>query len=200
MAVAFLSFCLLLVYEGIKLPSKWSFSASPLLFNMLMVWFLVSAGALLWIKRFISGLITLAVFGLGLALFFVIQGAPDLAMTQILVEVLVVVLIVFSLSGLINWPNMAHETTWHRISRGALALGFGLLVAIGAQVVLTAPFDNTVGDYFIEQSEIQGFATNIVNAILVNFRALDTLGETVVVLLGALAVFSLLGVRPWRHK
>lgn len=197
--LAFLSTCVLMAYESGNFLFTGSFlPSSPLLWS-LSAWLLFSAAPILLIRRFISGLIALGVFGLGLAFFFVTQGAPDLAMTQALVETLMVILIVFTLSGLINWPNIASEPNWHCFSRACVAVFFGLLIGIGVERVLSMPFDNAIGRYYLDNSVFESYAANVVNAILVNFRALDTLGETTVLLVGALGIFSLLGT-GWRKR
>ncbi|MCC5792652.1 MAG: DUF4040 domain-containing protein [Legionellaceae bacterium] len=169
--------------------------SSPFLLSIISLWLVGSAAMLLWVCRFIKGLIALGVFGLGLAFFFVIQGAPDVAMTQILIESLMIILIVFSLSGQGRWPDLGRESTWHRWTRGAIALGVGLLTAVMVNGLLREPFDTQLGQYFLDHSLLIGHGRNVVNVILVDFRALDTLGEVIVVLLAAVGIYGLLPKR-----
>ena len=139
-------------------------------------------------------LTALGVVGLGLALVFVLMGAPDLAMTQFLVEILIVVIALSVLQGL-----PARDSTASRGRRaGALAIASGLGATVSLLLVgmLRLPLDRTVADYYLNQSVPGGFGQNVVNVILVDFRALDTLGEIAVLAVAALGAFALLRLGP----
>jgi multicomponent Na+:H+ antiporter subunit A len=139
-------------------------------------------------------LTSLGVVGLGLALVFVLMGAPDLAMTQFLVEILVVVIVLGVLQAL-----PARDPTTSRWGRaGALAIAGGLGATVSGLLlgILRLPFDRTVADYYLRQSVPEGFGQNVVNVILVDFRALDTLGEIAVLAVAALGAFALLRLGP----
>jgi len=156
------------------------------------------AGAALVAARapsLLAGLTSLGVAGLGLALLFVVVGAPDLAMTQFLVEVLIVVIILAVLRAVPGRDAAgARRPRW----RGAaVALGMGTTVTLLLLALLRLPFDATVPQYFLTESVPGGFGRNVVNVILVDFRALDTLGEIAVLAVAALGAFALLrGGRP----
>lgn len=190
-AINLLSLCLLLAFffhsGSFPLPG----SHDPVLW-VVFLWLVVTALSLLCVRRFLLGLIGIGVFGLGVSFFFVIQGAPDLAMTQALIETLMVILIVYSLSGQGKWPDIQSETTWHRWSRATIAISMGLLIAMILQTLLKQPFDAQLGSYFLENSWLIGHGRNVVNVILVDFRALDTLGEALVLLIAAVSIYFLL--------
>ena len=136
----------------------------------------------------------LGVVGLGLALVFVLMGAPDLAMTQFLVEILIVVIALSVLQGL---PSRTPRTSrWGRAQALTIAGGLGATVSLLLLGVLRLPFDRAVADYYLRQSVPGGFGQNVVNVILVDFRALDTLGEIAVLAVAALGAFALLRLGP----
>lgn len=130
--------------------------------------------------------------GAGSALVFLFRGAPDLALTQLAVETVFVVVAAVVLRR--YRPRLAAGAAaaaapmrW----RGAAALAFGLLLGAMLLALAGAPADSAMADYFLAQSVPQAHGRNVVNVIIVDFRALDTLGEIAVVLLAALAAWPL---------
>ncbi|WP_242602147.1 hydrogen gas-evolving membrane-bound hydrogenase subunit E [Legionella nagasakiensis] len=190
-SIIFLTICLTIFIYPLSLQWNFNPGRTEFLFIVIILWLILSAIALLFVRKFINGLIALSAFGLGLAFFFIVQGAPDLAMTQALVETLMVILIVFSLSGLTQWPDIEHETNRQRWLKGGIAIIFGLFITLILNVILREPFNNTVGRYFMNNSLPVGHGRNVVNVILVDFRALDTLGETIVILIAAIGILLL---------
>ena len=137
-----------------------------------------------------AALLLLSVVGLIVALLFVRFSAPDLALTQLSVEVVTIVLIMLALYFL---PQMTpNESNMPRVGRdillaGTSGIGLGLL----AWSVLTRPY-NPISDYFLANSKTGGGGTNVVNVILVDFRGFDTLGEITVLAIAAVGIYSLL--------
>ncbi|MEM6422000.1 MAG: hydrogen gas-evolving membrane-bound hydrogenase subunit E, partial [Pseudomonadota bacterium] len=130
----------------------------------------------------------LGAVGTGLAMLFAIFGAPDVAMTQLLVDVLLVVLIAAVMARL---PDLGAR----RIGRArdlAVAGITGIAVALITLAVTVPPFDRTVPDAMVGLSVPEAFGRNVVNVILVDFRALDTFGEIVVVAIAAVAALALI--------
>ncbi|QBR84876.1 DUF4040 domain-containing protein [Legionella israelensis] len=191
-SIIFLTLCFVGGIEWPYFKHHFMLDKNELFLVIIFFWLVLPASILLFVKTFIHGLIALSLFGLGLAFFFVVEGAPDLAMTQALIETLMVILIVSNLSGVTQWPDIDRESHWHRWSRGAIALIFGFSVACMLNTVLNQPFDNIVGRYFMNNSLPIGHGRNVVNVILVDFRALDTLGETIVILIAAIGILFLL--------
>jgi multicomponent Na+:H+ antiporter subunit A len=141
------------------------------------------------------GLTSLGVAGLGLALLFVVVGAPDLAMTQFLVEILIVVIILAVLRAVPRRVTTgAPRPKW---PAATVALGMGTTVTLLLLALLRLPLDTTVPQYFLTESVPGGFGRNVVNVILVDFRALDTLGEVAVLAVAALGAFALLRGGPF---
>jgi multicomponent Na+:H+ antiporter subunit A len=135
----------------------------------------------------------LGVVGYSVAFVFILFGAPDVAMTQFMVETLTVILLVLVFYHLPPFAQLSSRRARRRDLAIALAAGslmtLFLLAAIGAQ---HAP---PISDYFAENSWLLAHGRNVVNTILVDFRGLDTLGEITVLALAGVGVFALLKLR-----
>ncbi len=140
-------------------------------------------------KRMLS-LITLSVVGLIVSVAFARFSAPDLALTQLAVEVVTVILLMLALYFLPQ--KTATESSPGRVSRDiGIAAAIAGIVATINYAFISQPFD-TISDYFIANSKTGGGGTNAVNVILVDFRGIDTLGEILVLGIAALGIFKLL--------
>ncbi len=141
----------------------------------------------------ITAITGLGVVGIGIALIFVLYSAPDVAITQLLVETLVVVL--FAAAAL-RLPALGAEPLKKRWLDALVALGMGGTVTLILLMVTTGPIDRSLTDFFEASSYPDAYGQNIVNVILVDFRALDTFGEIAVVLVAAIGIFALLRSKP----
>ncbi|PWJ12076.1 putative monovalent cation/H+ antiporter subunit A [Jannaschia seohaensis] len=132
----------------------------------------------------------LGVVGVGVALIFITFGAPDVAITQLLVEVLVVVLVAVAMLKLpqMNVEHVKAVRVWDLL----LALTIGVSTTVVLLTVMDTPFDLRLTEFFEQASAPVAFGRNIVNVILVDFRALDTFGEIAVVAIAALGAYALL--------
>ncbi|WP_341936309.1 putative monovalent cation/H+ antiporter subunit A [Marinimicrobium sp. C2-29] len=136
---------------------------------------------------------TLGVLGFSVALTFILFSAPDLGITQVLVETLTVILLVLVLFRL---PGFSQYSTRFEIWRdGTVAAIFGVFITLAMLAALDVRYFESISDFFIEASYPQAHGHNIVNVILVDFRALDTLGEIFVLAIAALGVYSMLTLR-----
>lgn len=142
----------------------------------------------------LAALVLLTVVGFALVLWFFALGASDVALTQLLVEILTVVVIVLVLK------RLPREFDRESRRRRAVAVPIALLSGVAATAaVLTFSGHRDLaeaGRFFLEEAEGLTGGTNVVNTILVDFRALDTLGELVVLALTAVAIVALLDARP----
>jgi len=138
----------------------------------------------------LSALICTSIVGLVVSLAFLQFSAPDLALTQISVEVVTTILLLLAI-------NLLPRTTPDELSRaskiggGVFAIAGGIGVAALAYAVMTRGFE-TISGYHLEQSKPGGGGTNVVNVILVDFRGFDTFGEIIVLAIAALTIFALL--------
>jgi multicomponent K+:H+ antiporter subunit A len=139
----------------------------------------------------LAALLVLGVVGLIVSLVFVRFSAPDLALTQISVEVVTIILLMLALYFL---PQITpHDSDKSRILRDVLlAGGAGLGVALLTLAILTRPYDTGLADFFLANSVSGGGGTNVVNVILVDFRGFDTLGEITVLAIAGLGVYLML--------
>ncbi len=152
---------------------------------------IIATLATVWLhkQRFIA-LITIGVVGLVVSLAFVKFSAPDLALTQLSVEIVTIVLLLLALYFLPQ--HGAAEKSPGRIWRdGAIALVAGAGTAALAWAVLTRPYD-TIAGYYLANSVPGGGGSNVVNVILVDFRGYDTLGEITVLALAGLGIVAML--------
>jgi multicomponent Na+:H+ antiporter subunit A len=133
---------------------------------------------------------SLGIVGYGVSLIFVLYGAPDLAMTQFVTETLTLLLFVLVLHKLPAFRRYSNRSTMLRdVAVAGLAGAFMFSIVLASLRVKIAP---SISDYFVENSYPLAHGRNIVNVILVDFRALDTLGEITVLVVAALGAFGLL--------
>ena len=141
----------------------------------------------------ITAVLGLAIIGLGMAFLFARLGAPDLALTLMLVESLTVVLFIYIVHGLPKIRNITKSGG--RIFDACLSLAVGGTMALLALKSQTVQLHPTISGTLTDWSYALAKGKNVVNVILVDFRALDTLGEITVIALAAV------GVRlVWMHK
>ncbi|MGC9385585.1 MAG: monovalent cation/H+ antiporter subunit A [Hydrogenovibrio sp.] len=148
----------------------------------------VSILSMAWQRKRVITII--GVIGLVISLGFVKFSAPDLALTQLSVEVVTIVLLLLALYFLPQYtPKQFGRIRLFRDLTIALAAGVG--AALLTLAVLTRDY-TTIADYFLENSVPGGGGTNVVNVILVDFRGFDTLGEIVVLALAGLGIYAML--------
>jgi len=165
------------------------------------LWVLAGACAIgaAWQAKFhrLAALILLAVVGLAMCLTFAWFSAPDLALTQLAVEVVTTVLFLLGLRWLPKRDELAAADTtprarWRRRRDLALAATIGLGLAALSYALLTRHTPLSIAPFFIDHSLPAGGGANVVNVMLVDFRAFDTLGEITVLAVVAISVFALL--------
>ncbi|MGN6488032.1 MAG: hydrogen gas-evolving membrane-bound hydrogenase subunit E [Devosia sp.] len=145
-------------------------------------------------------ILALGVQGAAVALLFVFYGAPDLGFTQFMVEIVSVVILALVMTRLrLDARDPRPLEDWAR--DGALAAFAGLAVTTLLFRVLEQPLSRLLPEFFERASLPLAHGRNVVNVILVDFRALDTLGEIAVVFTAGIAVLALLRGpgKPARH-
>ena len=150
-----------------------------------------AVGAIILQRQRLMALILMGAVGLGTALIFTQFSAPDLALTQLAVEVVTVVLLLLALYFLPS-ASPVESARWRRGRDALLATATGSGAAALAWAVLTRPYETTLADYFLANSAPGGGGDNVVNVILVDFRGYDTLGEISVLALASLGIYALL--------
>ncbi len=149
---------------------------------------LAAIGVAVYHHHRLPALLLLGVAGLFVTVTFARFSAPDLALTQLMVEVMAVVIMMLALSFL---PQKSpRESSRARLYRDlSIAVLMGIGVTAFSFAILTRP-QETISDFFLANSVPGGGGTNVVNVILVDFRGFDTLGEITVLGIAAVAVFA----------
>ncbi len=161
-------------------------------FHEVVVAGLMIAGALAAcvMRSRLAAVAAVGIMGFSIALIFVLFSAPDLAITQLLVETLTVVLLVLVLFRLPRFATLsAPAERWRDL---VVAGSFGTLMTLLMLSVLNGERLPRISDYMVANSQPLAHGHNIVNVILVDFRALDTLGEMFVLALAAIGVHAML--------
>jgi multicomponent K+:H+ antiporter subunit A len=188
--------------SALIVPLEWGDRARvPASIEFILLWTVGAACAVgaAYLAKFhrLQALILLGAVGLMVCLTFAWFSAPDLALTQLAVETVTTVLFLLGLRWLPrrvaqDEPRNALRAAWRRRRDVALAVlaGAGLAALSYAMLTRTAP--QSISPFFLRNALPVGGGTNVVNVMLVDFRAFDTLGEITVLAAVALTVYALL--------
>lgn len=141
----------------------------------------------------LTAVVAMSVIGYCICLIFVIYSAPDLAMTQFTIDTLTTVLFVLVLYKLPPFINMTNKGIMFRDA--VVAIGFGLILSLVALKVWSEPISAEISNFYGENAYLLAKGKNVVNVILVDFRGVDTMFETVVLSIAALGVYSMIRLR-----
>ncbi|WP_276257899.1 hydrogen gas-evolving membrane-bound hydrogenase subunit E [Haloglomus litoreum] len=152
----------------------------------------------------IAGVLTLSILGFMVAIVYILAHAPDLALTQLVIETLVLVIFLLVLDKLPAYYGEIRSRA-RTVADAALASLVGFTVFATVIVATSAQPDGPIFEFFLARAGVPaehgpifgdyGGGSNVVNVILVDFRAFDTLGEISVVAMAALSVLTLIGMR-----
>jgi multicomponent Na+:H+ antiporter subunit A len=145
-----------------------------------------------------TAVLSLGVVGYGVALMFLSFGAPDLAMTQFSVETMTVVIFVLVFRHFPQLGGLSPRLV--RVRDAAIAAATGTIIAALVLFVGTSGTPSRLAGYFAATAPTQAHGRNIVNVILVDFRAFDTLGEISVLVTAAIGVLALLRLAAREEK
>ncbi len=141
-----------------------------------------------------ASIANIGVVGYGIAIFYILFGAPDLAMTQFSIETLSVILLVLAIYKL---PRFAGVSTKLEHRRDAIVAGIlGLLVTLMIVAATAFPLESRLSPFFAENTYLLAKGHNVVNVILVDFRGMDTMGEVTVLVIAALGAYALTKLTP----
>ncbi|KQP74082.1 cation:proton antiporter [Microbacterium sp. Leaf288] len=143
-------------------------------------------------KRY-TGVVLVSVTGLGMVLLFATSGAPDLALTQILVETVTLVAFALVLRRIPSRLGEHNASVWP-VARAVLGAAVGITMALVAIVATSARVEKPISDAFPDLAYELGHGKNVVNVALVDLRGWDTMGELSVLILAATGVASLVFV------
>lgn len=202
-ATVLLIFCGLIVWlfvedhqlVSIDVSTWWT---STQIYELVILLFVVMAVGFLFRTR--SRLIVTATFGIvgySMALAYTLFSAPDVAITQFLAETLTLMLMILILHQLPAYTLKKRINHWKYLP---VAIVFGLLMMVITYTMLEYESQSALKQYFLEQSVSAGKGANAVNVILVDFRALDTLGEITVLTITMLGIVALLGLKTANNQ
>ncbi len=149
-------------------------------------------------KSRLRSILCMGMVGFGMALLFTFYGAPDLAMTQLVIETLTVILLALAFYHLPQFSNSSSKGT--RSIDLAVSIAAGIVVTMLVLAALNVETPTPVSDYYLEHSYEDAHGRNIVNVILVDFRGFDTLGEITVMAIAAMGAYALLKLRPGKKE
>jgi multicomponent K+:H+ antiporter subunit A len=192
-------------YTAVKTPADGLIITGALLLT------LGSVATVIWSHRRIIALLMLSLVGVIVSVTFAYFSAPDLALTQLSVEVVTIILLLLALFFLPQQTPLDKTPPSHIVRDLSLAGLIGSVVATICYALLTRPLES-ISSFFIENSKSGGGGTNVVNVILVDFRGFDTMGEIAVLGIAALGIYKLIAGmalympakdmdnRPWANE
>jgi multicomponent Na+:H+ antiporter subunit A len=144
-----------------------------------------------------AAVLALGTVGYGIALIYVLFGAPDLAMTQFAVETLTVVIFVLVFYQLRGFGDLSSPLV--KVRDALIATTAGTIIAVLVLFIGASGTTSRLSSYFADSAPTLGHGRNVVNVILVDFRGFDTLGEITVLVTVAVGVRALLRIGKERH-
>jgi multicomponent Na+:H+ antiporter subunit A len=197
--VTFVFIMLAAIIQGwgeIKLPEL-DFSDVTLLETFIASIIIISAVATAFARRRLGAVVWAGVAGVNTALLFALFGAPDLAFTQLLIEVLALIFLMLAFRLLPRFmQDTSRFTTLRTVRDIIISVMVGLVFGLLALLATANREATSIRYWFEENAHELGKGNNIVNVILVDFRGLDTLGETTVLVIAALSVLALISPMP----
>ncbi|WP_243290478.1 Na+/H+ antiporter subunit A [Bacillus sp. FJAT-47783] len=198
------AFMIVLVGTSMAIQEAFSFnpdhSASIGIYEVILALVMI-AGTLTTVfsKSRLTAIIALGSVGYSLSLFFVLFRAPDLALTQLIIETVSVALFLLAFYHLPELKRKEKRLRF-RIVNFIISLGVGTIVTLVAISSHSERVSETIASYFIENSYELGGGKNMVNVILVDFRGFDTMFEITVLGIAALAIYSMIKLRLSRRE
>lgn len=180
-------------FKNSLLPQKWQFNDEIILERTYeFIPAIMSAIGIVAIFRArsrLTMLVSLSMIGFGIALIYLLFNAPDVSMTQFLVETLTLVIFMLILHRLPTHTLMTNEK--RRVIHIVIALLFGTMITLILFSIQGIDMVSHFKEYYVSNSLSKGKGGNVVNVILVDFRAFDTLGEISVLCVTALGIVAL---------
>ncbi|MGJ9459071.1 Na+/H+ antiporter subunit A [Oceanobacillus sp. CF4.6] len=163
-------------------------------FEWILVLVMIIAGiSILFAKSRLTAILLNSILGYGVAAFFVLFRAPDLALTQTVVETVTTVLFLVAYYFLPDWKKEDAPRRSRNVNL-IISISVGAVFTVVALAVQNGKLFESISSYFEDSYELAG-GNNIVNAILGDFRALDTMLEVVVLLIAGIGVFTFIKLR-----
>ncbi|WP_071393700.1 Na+/H+ antiporter subunit A [Bacillus tuaregi] len=153
----------------------------------------ISCIAVLFSKSRMTSIILLGAVGYTVSLFYVLFRAPDLALTQLVIETVSVALFLLCFYHLPKKRN--EERMRFKLTNAIISIGVGLVVTLIAISAHSNKVFDSIAQYYVENTYTEAAGKNMVNVILVDFRGFDTMFEITVLAIAAIGIFSMIKLR-----
>ncbi|EUJ32406.1 monovalent cation/H+ antiporter subunit A [Listeria floridensis FSL S10-1187] len=160
---------------------------------------LVTLIGIVFSKSRITSIILLGAMGYTISIFFVIASAPDLALTQLVIETISVVLYLLVFYHLPQFSNIEEKPKFLSV-KTLLSIGVGITITLLALSAYDTTFYESISQYYIDNVYKEAAGKNIVNVILVDFRGFDTLFETAVLAIASIGIFAMIKLRLTKRR
>ena len=171
------------------------------LFYSLLIFCIIGSIIAIEARNILASVISAGVVGMGLSILFLFLGAPDIAITQVVVEIIVLIVLIRSTVSLDNTAITRHRDTFAILSS---LIFFGLFLTFAFMAFQGLPkFGQPlmrISSQYLADSVSQTGASNIVMGILLDYRAYDTLGEATVIFTAVLGAFVVLRAKGKKKK
>lgn len=154
----------------------------------------IVAISILFVKSRLTSIILLGAVGYSVSLFFVIYRAPDLALTQLVIETISVALFLLCFYHLPELKKREVRVSF-KITNALISIGVGVIVTLIALSAHSNKLFESISQYYVENTYKEAAGKNMVNVILVDFRGLDTMFEITVLAIAAIGIFGLIKLR-----
>ncbi|MDM5220702.1 Na+/H+ antiporter subunit A [Peribacillus sp. NJ11] len=151
--------------------------------------------AILFARSRLTSIIILGAVGYTISLFFVLLRAPDLALTQLVIETISVSLFLLCFFHLPLMASRKEERMTFRLNNALISIGVGVMVTLIALSAHSNKLFDSISSYYLENAYKEAGGKNVVNVILVDFRGLDTMFEITVLSIAALGIFAMIKLR-----
>ncbi|AMM94939.1 cation:proton antiporter [Peribacillus simplex] len=155
----------------------------------------ISSIAILFARSRLTSIIILGAVGYTISLFFVLLRAPDLALTQLVIETISVSLFLLCFFHLPLMASRKEERMTFRLNNALISIGVGVIVTLIALSAHSNKLFDSISSYYLENAYKEAGGKNVVNVILVDFRGLDTMFEISVLSIAALGIFAMIKLR-----
>lgn len=160
---------------------------------------IVALVGIVFSKSRITSIILLGAMGYTISIFFIVARAPDLALTQLVIETISVVLYLLVFYHLPQFSNIEEKPRWFSV-KTFISIGVGLVVFLISISAYDTTFYDSISQYYIDNTYTKAAGKNIVNVILVDFRGFDTLFETAVLAIASIGIFGMIKLRLARRE
>lgn len=145
-------------------------------------------------KSRLTAIVSLGAVGYGVALFFVLFRAPDLALTQLVIETISVALFLLCFYHLPKFSQKQESVGFH-LGNAFISIAVGVTVSVIAFLAYAGKHFDSISQYYVDNTYEKAAGKNMVNVILVDFRGFDTLFEICVLAIAALGIYAMVKLR-----